>query len=162
MGTIWHVVRMSTQKDPMAMDNLLRDYGDSGLRKIVRQAKRLLLINQILKECLPENLRTHCQATQMTATEFTILVDGAAWLTHLRYFKPQLLERLRKYPQCAYLKEVQYRIQPVERVRENIEEEKTVRVLSLENKELLKNTAETVSHPLLKAALFKLTMPLTP
>ena len=103
---------MTEEKDPVAMDNLLRDYGDSGLRKIVRQAQRLLAMNQILEQCLPENLRPHCQVGQMNATELTILVDSAAWLTHLRFFKPALIQQLKKHPQCAYLKDIQFRIQP--------------------------------------------------
>lgn len=146
---------MEKKQDPLSMENLLQDYGDSGLRKIVRQAQRLLAINQVLKPYLPENCRPHCQVAQATATELTIQVDGAAWLMQLRYLKPQLLAQLKQHPQCAYLIDLQYRIEPARHIEEKI----TQRVngkLSKENKELLQDTAETVSNPLLKRALMKL------
>ena len=138
------------------MGNLLRDYGESNLRRIVRQAQRLLAMDKIFKECLPENIRPHCHLAQITATELTLLVDGAAWLTHLRYLKPQLLQQLKTHPQCAYLKEIQYRIQPAQKWGEKAEPAPVMRHLSTENKELLQSTAAMVSNPQLKKALLKL------
>lgn len=147
---------MTDAKDPQTMDNLLRDYGDSGLRRIVRQAQRLGVIDKIVKQCLPETLRSHCHAAQMTATHLTLLVDSAAWLTQLRYLKPQLLQDLRKNPQCGYLQDIQCRIQPVQWIEENSEKRPKGQTLSAGNKELLQSAAETISNPLLKTALLKL------
>lgn len=147
---------MSEEKDPVTMENLLRDYGNSELRKIVRQAQRLLAMNQILQQCLPENLRPHCQVGQISATDLTILVDSAAWLTHLRFFKPQLIQQLKKQPQCAYIKDVQYRIQPEQPLDRVKPELKIMRQISAENKEILQSTAELVDSLILKKALIKL------
>jgi hypothetical protein len=153
---IWHGAGMRNDRDPKALGSLLRDYGDSGLRKIVRQAQRLLAMQQILQQCLPENLQPHCHVAQATATHLTVLVDGAAWLTHLRYFKPQLLQRLKTHPQCHYVQDVHCRIQPTQWQKASPEKPPLGSQLSAENKKLLQSTAETVSNPLLKRALAKL------
>lgn len=147
---------MDNIKDPQTMGRLLDDYGDSGLRKIVRQAQRLLAMDHILKSCLPENLRPHCQVAQATATELTLGVASAAWLTHLRYLKPQLLQQLQKHPQCAYVRDVQFKIQPAASLAEKKPVPPPPAYISAENKELLHSIAETVSHPLLKKSLLKL------
>ncbi len=146
---------MTKEKDPQAMGKLLQDYGDSGLRKIVRQAQRLSLADKLLKECLPENLRLYCRVAKLSATELNIQVDGAAWLTHLRYLKPQLLKQLRQYPQFAYLTGLEFNIQPAQKLEKTLPL-KTLRILSQESKELLIHTAEAVNNPLLKKALLKL------
>ncbi len=147
---------MTEEKDPQKLENLLKDYGDSGLRKIVRQTQRLSALNRILVPCLPENLRTHCQVGQISPTEWTILVDSAAWLTHLRYYKQQLLQNLKKQPQCSYLQEIHFRIQPRELIKEEIKVKKISKTMSADNKELLQNIAETVENSLLKKSLLKL------
>ena len=146
--------KMSTEKDPKKMQNLL-DQDDSGLRKIVRQAQRLSAVNRIVQTCLPENCRPHCRVAQITPSELTLAVASAAWLMPLRYVKSQLIQQLRQHPQCAYLRDIQFRILPTQ-----IIEEKTtppeLGTLSPENQELLQMTAENVSHPLLKRSLKKL------
>ncbi len=147
---------MIDKKDPKNIGNLLRDHGESSLRGIVRQVQRLQVIDKILKPCLPENLRPHCHAARMTATHLTILVDSAAWLTHLRYCKQQLLQQLKKNPQCAYLQDLQFRIQPLKAVEVKTQDPAPRILLSAENKELLQSAAEEVSNPLLKKALLKL------
>lgn len=147
---------MIDEKDPKNIRNLLRDHGESSLRGIVRQVHRLQIIDKILKPCLPENLRPHCYAAKMTATHLTVLVDSAAWLTHLRYCKPQLLQQLKKNPQCAYLQDIQFRIQPLQTIEVKTTDPAPHKPLSAENKELLQTAAEGISNPLLKKALLKL------
>ncbi len=142
--------------DPKAVNNLLQDYGSSDLRKIVRQAQRLLAMNQIIIPFLPVNLRSHCQTAQITATSLTLIVDSAAWLTHLRYLKPQLLEQLKTQPQCVNLKEIIFRIQPSQNASPEKVEPTKPRELSTDNKELLRSTASIVNDPLLKKALLKM------
>lgn len=142
--------------DPKAVNNLLRDYGGSDLRKIVRQAQRLLSMDQIVAPFLPQNLRSHCQTAQITATSLTLIVDSAAWLTHLRYLKPQLLEQLKSQPQCVHLKEIIFRIQPTQNAGPEKVAPPKPRKLSTDNKELLRSTASIVNDPLLKKALEKL------
>jgi len=148
---------MSRKQDPEAVTALLQDYGDKGgLRKIVRQAHRLLALDPLLKQCLPENLRPHCQIAQFATTKLTLLIDSAAWLTYLRPFIPQLLTRLKQHPQFAYLSDIQTRIQPAYIIPPPIEKKPVAAQLSEENKQLLQSIAETISNPSLKKALIKL------
>lgn len=147
---------MNTVKDPHALNDLLRDYGDSGLRKIVRQAQRLLALEPLLDQYLPQNLRPHCRLAHTTATEWVIIVDAAAWAMHLRYLKPKLLQQLKQHPSCAYLKEIQFKIQPSQLAAEKTEPPPPPRSLSAENKEILRTTAEMVTDPALKQALSRL------
>lgn len=147
---------MNEEKDPQKLALLLKDYGDSGLRKIVRHTQRLSALNQILAQCLPENLRAHCQVGQFSVTEITILVESAAWLTHLRYLKSQILQSLKKQPQCNYLQEVHFRIKLSELIKEQSQVKQISQKMSADNKELLQNVAETVENLALKAALLRL------
>ena len=144
-----------TQKDPRKMQNLLADHGGGELRKIVRQAQKLTAMNQIVQPYLPENCQPHCRVAQITPMELTIAVNSATWLMPLRYIKAQLIQQLRQHPQFAYLRDIQYRIMPTQIIEEKITPPQT-QTLSPENKDLLKMTAETVAHPLLKRALSKL------
>jgi hypothetical protein len=146
---------MTAEKDPKKMLNLLADQGDSGLRKIVRQAQRLSAINKIVQPYLPENCQPHCRVAQITPMELTIAVDSAVWLMPLRYIKSQLIQQLRQHPQFAYLRDIQYRILPTQTIEKKITPLQK-QTLSPENKKLLQMTAETVNHPLLKRALTKL------
>lgn len=147
---------MTAAQDPKKMHNLLDDRGDSGLRKIVRQAQKLAAMNRIVQTYLPENCQPHCRVAQISPLELILAVDSAAWLMPLRYIKAQLIQQLRQHPQFAYLRDIQYRILPTQ-----IIEEKTTtlqpQTLSPENKKLLQMTAAAIQHPLLKRALTKLT-----
>lgn len=142
--------------DPKGMNTLLADYGDSSLRKIVRHAERLLGIEQILYQYLPETLKPHCHIGQSTVTQLTVFVDSAAWLMQLRYLKPQLLRQLKTHPQCAYLQDIQWRIQPVSSSTDKAEPKPIARILSAETKSLLKSIANSISNPALKKSLLKL------
>jgi len=153
---ICHFLSMKPIRDPKSVHTLLQDKGGSDLRKIIRQAQRLLSMNTMLDNYLPDELKSHCQVAQITPTTWTLIVDSAAWLTHLRYLKPELLRQLKKHPQCAHLKELQYRIQPAQRLPEKKEAINIPRQLSAEAKHAINQTAEDVSNPLLKRALKKL------
>jgi hypothetical protein len=142
--------------DPQKIHNLLSDYGDSGLRKIVRQTQRLQAADSIVKKCLPENLRDHCQVADISATQLTLVVHSAAWLTPLRYGQQALLQQLKKHPQFNYLQTIQLRIQPIQNNSPKTEKPAAPRLLSTATKELIKSTAETITHPELKKALLKL------
>lgn len=147
---------MMKEKDPQNVNGLLQDFGDSGLRKIVRQAQRLAAMDRIMAACLPPNLAPHCHTAQVTATELILMIDSAAWMTHLRYIKPQLLQQLKKHPQCAYLQEIQLRIQPGQTLPDKTDPTPIPKKISADTCELLRTTAESVENPLLKKALIKL------
>lgn len=148
---------MSINDDPQKMQRLLDDQGDGGLRKIIRQAYRLTAMNRIVQNYLPENCKPHCRVAQITPLELTLAVDSAAWLMPLRYIKSQLIQQLRQHPQCAYLRDIQYRILPAQIVEEKIPLT-TPRALSAETKALLNMTADSVKDPSLKRALRKLSL----
>lgn len=150
---------MNKIKDPHTLNDLLQDHGDSGLRKIVRQAQRLLALEPLLDQYVPLHLRPHCRIAHTTATHWTLIVDGAAWLTHLRYLKPQLLQQLKSHPQCTYLQDIQFKLQYAQFGMKNAEKTKPVLAphpLSAENKALLRATAESMVEPALKQALLRL------
>ena len=146
-----------TSPDPQPLCNLLQDRGDSPLRKIIRHSQRLLAIDKLLGECLPQELFSHCRTVQASVLELTIAVDSAVWLTHLRYLKPRLLAALKTHPQCFYLKDLQFRIQSfVNEMPIPAEKKLKPKSLSQETRELLQHTADSVDDPVLKEALRKL------
>ncbi len=145
-----------TALDPMPIPLLLSDYGDSELRKIVRHVQRLVNMNKILSNHLPANLIPHCQIGQFNVTLLILLVDSAAWLMTLRYLKTDLLKKLKSEPSCIHLQDIQFRIQPLQKISPAIENPVEKRKISKENSHLLISTANEVVNPLLKKALLRL------
>ncbi len=143
-------------KDPTPINHLLEDYGDYELRKIVRQVERLIKMNKLLVAHLPKNLSVHCQMGQYTPTEIIVLADSAAWLMPLRYLKPELLKKLKAEPAFTHLQDIQFRIQPLQKLISSTEKPIEIRKLSKQTSALLTSTATEVTNPLLKRSLLRL------
>lgn len=149
---------MSTPKDPQNIRNLLSDFGDNCLRKIVRHAQRFQSADKIVKQFLPVKLHAHCQVAYLDPSQLTLAVDSAAWLTHLRYAQQTLLRQLKQQPQFVNLQTIQLRILPLP-PSSPVKIPATIvppQPLSVSTKELIKSSADSVTHPELKKALLKL------
>ncbi len=148
-----------TSKDPQNIRDLLSDFGDSGLRKLVRHAQRFRSADKIVKQFLPAHLHGHCQVAHLDTSQLTLTVDSAAWLTQLRYAQQTLLQQLKKQPQFIHLQTIQLRVMPLPPQIPFKETQGLVsssRRLSNNTKELIKTSADSISHPALKKALLKL------
>ena len=64
--------------------------------KILRNAEKLLQINQLVHASLPASAQPHCRVSGIDAHTLRIVVDSPAWATRLRQLAPQILSELQK------------------------------------------------------------------
>ncbi len=69
-------------------------------------------INQALQIALDKTLAKHCRIANFHQGRLVIETDSPAWATKLRFSIPDLREKLRKDPQFANLKHIEYYVNP--------------------------------------------------
>jgi len=141
--------------DPQSLTQLLRDRQHPILQRITRQAERLQAINCLLNEQLPPLLVGHCCAYHTTATQLTIGVDNACWLTQLRFLTANILIKLRRQPQFADLQKIKYQVNPPITVKPSPPSNQPSE-LSSSIRAHAQAAAFTIQDPALKQALLKL------
>ena len=65
-----------------------------GLLKLARGAAEAAPLGTVVRECLPEALRTHVVAAARRGDDLVVIVDSAAWAARVRYAGPRLREQL--------------------------------------------------------------------
>lgn len=148
------VVGGAQKKWPSAIKEVLLNRKLNTLHYIMRHIDRLLIINHLLTDNLPLEVRLHCQVIQFSTTELILGASSAVWLTRLRYLQPQLLTALREHPQFIHLTKISLRIHPISLLPPPITPQP--RTLSAPNCLLLKNLSTTVSDLSLRHALLEL------
>jgi len=120
---------------------------------VIERARKLQRLEQTVLQLLPKNLSAHCKV-QNLKSEILILTTGSpAWAARLRFAVPDLIKQL----ECQFsltLRNIQIKIEP-----ETIEIQllnKRKPKLSLASGCLLAQTAHSVNHPALQAALYRL------
>lgn len=59
--------------------------GQGQLQGVMQQAKRLDLLDRALADILEPELKAHCRVASLRDGVLTLVVDGASWLTWLRF-----------------------------------------------------------------------------
>lgn len=87
------------------------------LSTICQKAMHLEVLNSTLKKLLPENLREHCHAGSFNKGCLLIIANDANWASQLRFYVPELRDRLRKeaglYQLCSIKIELNSTIAPL-------------------------------------------------
>jgi len=65
-----------------------------GLLKLARGAAEAATLGTVVRECLPEALRTHVVAAARRGDDLVVIVDSAAWAARVRYAGPRLQKQL--------------------------------------------------------------------
>lgn len=146
-----------TNKWPLALKKIFSSCEQDILHRLVRHIDRLLIINNLLNELIPPEIRLHCQAIQCTVTELTLAADSAAWVTRLRYLQPKLLSSLRNHAQFCHLSQILFKIIPIQVLPAPLPAQP--RTLSSENSRMLQTLAESISDLPLRQALLRLITP---
>jgi|SRR5690554_2007353 len=84
----------------------------SGLQQIMRHARLIVRLQQLVQQNLPTAAAAHCRLANYNQGRLLLVVDNAHWATRLRYQQEQLAERLRQHPQFAELRLIQFRVRP--------------------------------------------------
>jgi len=120
---------------------------------LLKRARSLQRMEQAVLRLLPEDLAGHCSVMNLKREILILGVRSSAWAARLRFAAPELLKQL----QCQLSLNVaaidvrvipeKLDIQPASRKAASI---------SLDNANLLAQTAEDVDHPELREALYRL------
>jgi hypothetical protein len=126
---------------------------ESAAVPLLERARKLVLLEQAVLRLLPENLAGHCKVLNLKKETLVLSVNSSAWAARFRFAEPELVTQL----QCHFpglVRSVQVRIQspsvkcsPKERSRLKI---------SMENADILAQTARDINHPDLQEALYRL------
>lgn len=124
------------------------------VRNIVAATRRLQALTEALRECLPNEERSHLRAVTMGVSEAIMWVDSPAWVTRFRYSVPEFLTLLRTLPDAKKIVTLQVKTLP----RELLEAPASLplRRLSTEAEQVISACAEHIEDPMLRAALQRL------
>lgn len=135
----------------MASGQDLRQYLDAGLHALTTRARQLERLDGEVRRLLPE-LGGHCRVANVRRGTLVLQADSPAWASRLRYQTRSLLGQL-QHRGYANLNAVQVRIAPA--TAERRPPPRRAR-LSNASGELLRQTAEDLDNPALRAALRRL------
>lgn len=120
---------------------------------LLERARSLQRLEQAVLRLLPEDLAGHCSVMNFKKETLILGARSSTWAARLRFAAPELITQLqRQFSLAATSIEVRVipeklDIQPVSRKPEGI---------SMDNATLLAQTAESVDHPDLREALYRL------
>lgn len=120
---------------------------------MLARARKLSRLEQAVLQCLPAELGAHCKVLNLKSEILVLATPSPAWAGRLRFAVPEMLKQL----QCQHalnISRVELKVQP-----DKVEIQAVTRTpmqLSLANATLLAQTAQSVKHPPLQEALYRL------
>lgn len=129
---------------------------NTSLNTIMQKVQIITHLNTLWQNAIDENLINHSRVANLREDCLVIEVDSAAWLMRLRYRLPDLLTKLRQYPELNHLRTIDWYIQPAATNHKTIKKTANKLTFSVAASEILQETAESTEHPKLKMALQKL------
>lgn len=142
--------------------------------KFVIQARKLARYTQLLHKILPIECRNHVEVANIRDQNLMLITDSPVWTTRLRQLSPQILQFLRDNPlavdagkdsaQTPFIHHIQittrYNAAGSNRTditQQNCDKKKRVKLqISEKTAEVLSQSADSIEHPQLKAALLKM------
>ncbi len=120
---------------------------------ILERARKLARFEQAVLRLLPADLGAHCRVLNLKNEILVLATTSPAWAGRLRFAAPELMKQL-KCQHHMEIRQVELKIQPealeIQPVKRNSME------ISLNSAELLAQTAQSINHPELKEALYRL------
>ena len=137
------------QKDAVPCSRILAN----AALPILERARRLQRLEQAVLRLLPENLSAHCTVQNLKSEILVLATSSPAWAARLRFVAPDLIKQL----ECQLsltIRTIQLRIEPETVDIQPVKREQPK--LSLASGTLLAQTANSVNHPALQEALYRL------
>ncbi|GMQ87025.1 MAG: hypothetical protein BMS9Abin08_0223 [Gammaproteobacteria bacterium] len=137
------------QKDAVPCSRILA----AAALPILEHARNLQRLEQSVLQLLPENLSAHCKVQNLKSEILVLATTSPAWSARLRFAIPDLIKQL-EYQLALTIRTIQVKIEP-----EAVEIQPLKRhqpKLSLASGTLLAQTANSVNHPALQEALYRL------
>ena len=123
------------------------------LRVLIEKSKVIQALNTTLKTLLPEDIAPHCEAINVREDTLVLRLSNASWSVRLHYELPELLEKFQAH--FNFLKQIKLQVYPAAKMKVK-EEIQTLKSISTETSDLLKETAKHIGHQKLSEALARL------
>jgi hypothetical protein len=133
------------------MSRLLDGGGELG--SLMRTARLIERAQRHLRDHLPEEVGEHLHVGGYRDGRLTLITDGAAWLTWLRYEQRRLLALLHRLPGFEAVTGFHFKVRPVRPARAPVRQ---VRELPPRAADELSSCAADVEDPRLRQALERL------
>ncbi|MEA2080218.1 MAG: DUF721 domain-containing protein [Pseudomonadota bacterium] len=126
---------------------------DNARLPLLERARKLQRLEQAVLGLLPEDVAAHCRVMNLKNKILVLAAPSSAWAARLRFAGPELVRQLNG--QFALnLHTIQLRIQPQTSEKQSVRQHQLN--LSMASGTLLAQTAQTVNHPALREALYRL------
>ena len=120
---------------------------------LLDRAQKLNHLEQAILRLLPANLAGHCKVVNLKNETLILATTSSAWAARLRFAGPELLGQLQQqFPDG--LKSLRIKVLPADGEARSVHRPKPE--LSMQSGILLARTADTIDHPDLKEALYRL------
>lgn len=120
---------------------------------LLERARRLQRMEQAVLRLLPGDLAAHCSVMNLKNEILVLGVASPAWAARLRFAAPEFTKQLQCQLSLA-VTGIDIRVIPESLDIQTVS--KRPESLSMDNATLLAQTAETVDHPELREALYRL------
>ncbi len=129
------------------------------LSRFIQKIDDLSKLNQALKTHLDPSLAPQCQVVNLCQGKLILCTTSSIWGHQLRFQEMELLSQLRTYPEWCGLTSIHSKVLPSMPTLRASKFEYTGfsrPTLSATSADTLKQTARTIRHPRLQAALLRL------
>lgn len=141
---------------PMTIGRILERFATSEHVDIPHKVRALAILENQILSLLPPEFATHCRVAGVRGDRLLLVADTPAWAARLRFRSAQLVKHLVEHPGrsgVVTVRTVQVRIiPPVTEVKPTPRRTR----LSVENAQLLEQTARGIQDPRLAQALARL------
>jgi len=137
---------------PEEINSILAHKTDT-VSALYHHALKLIELQNQLKALIPAPLDEHVTIANCRNGILTVHTDSAAWAARLRFEVPSMLEKLNDISPDAHLQTIRIKVRPSERIPAP-----AIRKLSIsdDTARLLRDVAESLSDPELRASLLRL------
>lgn len=135
-------------------------HGNPRLHSLLQQAQNLSQLQALVHQYLAPAAREQLRLGGYENGLLTLVLNDAAWATRLRYQQEQLVQQLRQHDPFAGLLRIRLKVRPASNHPEPAETER--RYLTANASEHIRQSAEQIEDPQLRAALKRLAQNIRP
>lgn len=128
--------------------------GGGRYTQLLSRARELMTLDKRLHELIPVPLNEHCSTLTVSGTTLILAADSPVWAARLRFHASGLVKQLAEYPRID-IRTVRVRVRPAQRLSPP-GKHRRMPVLTSRGAASLKQAAQSVSDPALKAGLLRL------
>lgn len=128
------------------------------LGNLLLKFNRLQTWNTWLRECLPNEsaLFLNCKIVGLDKTALIVMASNPHWVTRFRFFIPDLLIKLRNYPDFTLLRSICCKVKPVQHAPITAAPKREPLQISAASMQVLQETAKKIQHKKLQLILEKM------